>query len=131
MGWFSKSEPDAIDHLCVSLRERWWEWTERKRDQFTVLTHLSGTNIAYGSYNPYTCILNVHIGQAAGTQLDNSSSRRLLAAYQDHLAAKVNAKKADLGITAKALAQAVLSGEVDAARGLADWIIENVNGGGQ
>lgn len=125
MGWFRR-EPDAIDRLCESLRTKPWEWTESRTDDddHTLLTHLTGVKIVITGYSDHYGF--VYLGQDLCSPCDGYNSRRIWAAYLDHLSVKVKGRKADFGPTAKELATAILNGDESAAIGLCDWCLENL-----
>lgn len=126
MGWFTRKErePDAIDLICQSLKDRYWEWTETTNKGNTILTNLSGPVVMIGGYQRLQDVYECWLGQEMCQACDDRTARRLYAAYQQHLAARLSSKKGSFDASAKAMAQAVLTGDMVAARALADRVQE-------
>jgi hypothetical protein len=136
MGWFGKREPDAVDKLCASLRDRYWEWEDINFKpvndlQPVGLKHLTGIGLVWtNEYKDGHRWNWVYLNSEQGNYLpfSKTESERLWAAYQNHMVARVNSRKAEFGPTARALAQAVLNGNEEAALGLTDWVLEHLKG---
>lgn len=124
MGWFSSKpkEPDAIDLICQSLRDRYWEWRPGKSKQGRAMVeHLSGTAIVIEDDRRSR---RVWMGDDVCPETDLHAAKRLYAAYQQHLAAKVSSEKGAFDQTALTLAKAVIEGDKVAARALIDHLVE-------
>jgi len=132
-----KPKPDPIGDICRSLAERPWEWTQ-VGNTVDELSHKSGVilrlsdvprdplyPLAGGTKMVFTII-------ATGTATDQSDadSQRIASALLARSAAIVSSPRRDFSSDAKALATAVLAGDMIAARALADLVIELANEGG-
>lgn len=133
MGWFRrtpKPEPepqpkakDAIDDLCESLTERWWEWspTHSSGGFFQQLTSLSGVVVQVSTVGAW-----IGYGNTCVAGVPYPKNGRVVEAAQTCLIRRLSSKKAKFADTANALADAIKAGDATAAIGLADWVKENL-----
>lgn len=127
MGGFSRSR-DAIDDLCESLVERWWEWRTLPEGVagWITLESLSGC-VAAAKHDARYGRTQAMIGTLGS--FTEAPTSRALAVYEAVQKCRLNrqrAKKAKFTDIANALADAIKAGEVTAAIGLADWVKENL-----
>jgi hypothetical protein len=125
MGWFSRSR-DAIDDLCESLTERWWEWVPVDSDDGDVLLQsVAGLNVLLEG-NRYDKD-ELWFGAGNGlTPIHRDRAVQVGNAVRQCLLNRQRAKKAKFTDTANALADAIKAGNTAAAIGLADWVKENL-----
>jgi hypothetical protein len=123
--------PDAVDLVCRSLVDRWYEWEPFRCETdgspglnnpaAAVSLIYDATGVWMGTYVPDGT------SDTPGVTLPKVVSRhdadRLLAAVRAHQAARL-APRPDPDAVAAALARAVLAGEATAARALKDRLQE-------
>lgn len=111
--------PDAVDGICASLVERWWEWNPTtSNNERPGFTHASGVTVFYDGRGAW-----IGHKDSLCVPVDKPAVVRLRAAIDENLEARVRGR----GIvdeTAAAMARAVLAGDMVAARQLADYIRE-------
>lgn len=128
MSWFSR-KPDAIDELCESLTERWWEWGDVPRavTERWIQVKSVGGMIVKADFDANYDRPQASIGNETGTaNVPKDRARQVYDAVLSCLNSRSRNKKANFGDTAKALAESVLRGDHTAAIGLADWVKENL-----
>lgn len=131
MGLFwGKSKPDPVGDLCRLLVERPWEWeTNDDAEDSNVLSHPSGVSVSWlnneyrssGKYGPEVWLV---IGRES-VRLSNDDADRVAAAITGSAVARVGRKPRPFPESAVLLARAVLAGEHEAARALADEVFEH------
>lgn len=129
------AEADPLGAVCRLVIDRWWEWdpyenTIRGQAYRAVgIRHASDVALLFTAMTNGTP--NVWYGPTAVTNQQllctPGAARRLYNAYQTWLVLRVQSPPPDADRAAVLMAKAVLAGKLEAARGLADWLVENVN----
>lgn len=138
MKWFSKREakPDPIGDICRLLVEKAWEWTPGRMPSAKLfarasptLTHLSGVFVAW-DHEGYGVELRVLFGFTPGAadEVRGSDRNRLREAIKGNAAARITRPRVSFDDATRAMAQAVLDGDAEAARQLADFVMEHCGG---
>jgi len=142
MGWpwerrRRPAEDAVVDELCRLLRDRPWEWAAsvRKPSQrlagvaWDVLRHVSGVAIVWHFATEDFRISNMRDTDstpAGEVRLAARYRGQLVAAVTAHHAAKVARPVVPFSDAAREMAKAVLAGDQEAARALADLVCEAV-----
>ena len=125
MGWFSRSK-DAIDALCESLTERWWEWAPIDSDDGDLLLRSVAGLLVLLEGSRYEKD-EAWFGAGGGlTPIHRDRAVQVGNAVRQCLLNRQRANKAKFSDTANALADAIKAGDTTAAIGLADWVKENL-----
>lgn len=137
MGWFSRSEPkpDPIGDICRLLVEKAWEWTPGNTGKPSApkLSHISGVWLAWD--NRGSMYRNDHLrvffgvgAESLGEEIGGNDAVRLFRAVQGNAAARAVRPRVNFDDATKAMAKAVLAGDAEAARLLADFVMEHCGG---
>jgi hypothetical protein len=128
-GW-REPKPDPIGDLCRLLVGRSWEWEPVDDDEDSnVVRHPSGVTVRwinneYRSYGKFGPEVWLTIGRET-VALSHADADRVAAAVVDCAVARASRKPRPFSEAAKLLAKAVLAGEREAARALADEVFEH------
>lgn len=132
MGWFwgnREPRPDPVGDLCRLLVERPWEWEAfEPPDGYNGMRHVpSDVEVMWGStrgrYPQRFVTLKLN-----GQLISVDDVERVRSAIRHSFIARATGKSRPFSASAVALAKAVLAGEHEAARALADEVFEHAKG---